>query len=143
MLDFFLSEVIYPPWPCYSGAFQRVSSPASSFRCKWFFQGTFLNFYLNPFFLSEFAGFKNINMSIVYTVYIRKTCINPVGGGVGWSLSRPSRNFQLRMQVFLWRTPLGCVRECDVCVWGFVYVMGGWVRVCLMVGYGLFMWYSK
>ena len=63
----FLSEVIHPffklgnLWPCYSGALQKVSFPVSSIRCIWIFSS--LNF-SKTFSMSEFAGFKNIYMSV-------------------------------------------------------------------------------
>ena len=56
-----------PPWPYHSGAF-------TSYRCKLiFFRGTFLNYFLKPFSMSEFAGLKNIYSSIYVD---KKTCIN-------------------------------------------------------------------
>ena len=45
-------------WPCSPLTFQKVPFPVSAVYKN--FQGTFLNFFVCNFSMSEFAGFKNI-----------------------------------------------------------------------------------
>ena len=53
----------------------------SSFKfplCMNFFKGTFLNFFLKPYSMSEFAGFKNTDMSICKNLH--KIPLVPLNG---------------------------------------------------------------